>query len=85
MKAFAKVKGWIRTDGQLHILVSTVLMMVCGIWLNWIVSSIVVLCIGILKELYDKVSGKGCAEIHDIICDVVGIIVGIILLWGYAI
>jgi Fe-S cluster biosynthesis and repair protein YggX len=34
------------------------------------------LSIGIGKEVYDKVSKKGWAEWKDIICDIIGIIIG---------
>ena len=30
------------------------------------------------KEAYDKISGKGCAEWKDIICDNIGILIGIL-------
>lgn len=37
-----------------------------------------VLSIGIAKEIYDKVSGKGCAEWSDLLADFVGVIIGIL-------
>ena len=36
----------------------------------------VVLAIGIAKKVYDKVSGRGCAENKDMVCDIIGIIIG---------
>jgi uncharacterized protein YfiM (DUF2279 family) len=34
--------------------------------------------ISIGKEIYDRRTGKGCAEWKDIACDLVGIIVGVL-------
>jgi hypothetical protein len=33
--------------------------------------------IGIVKEIYDKVSGRGCAEWGDLLADVLGIVIGV--------
>lgn len=80
-----KIKDWIRTDGLLHIFVSFGIMFILGWALNWYVSSVVALCIGVLKEIYDKITGNGCAELHDIICDCIGIVAGSLILLLYAI
>lgn len=37
-----------------------------------------VLAIGIAKEIYDKVSEKGCCEWKDIMCDLIGIVIGVL-------
>lgn len=42
----------------------------------WVAAALVLL-IGIIKEVYDKVSKKGYAEWKDIACDIAGIIIGI--------
>ena len=39
---------------------------------------VVVSLISIGKEFYDVRTGKGCAEFKDVVCDLVGIIVGVI-------
>ena len=44
----------------------------------WVVVALVLL-IGIIKEAYDKISDKGCAEWKDIICDTIGILIGVSL------
>lgn len=39
---------------------------------------IVVSMVGIGKEIWDRRTGKGCAEFKDLVCDVVGIMIGVI-------
>jgi hypothetical protein len=39
-------------------------------------AALIVLSIGVAKEVYDKVSGKGTAEWKDIIADCIGIGLG---------
>ncbi len=75
-----RAKNWVRTDGLLHILVSAILCVFLG-WIRplWIIP-IVVIAIGIAKEVYDRVSGKGMAEWHDVFCDLIGVAVGMIAL-----
>lgn len=79
--AVVAVECWIRTDGLLHILVSSLLMFALG-WVRplWI-AVLIVLAVGVAKEVYDLVSGKGEAEWHDLLCDVIGIILGLFLVW----
>lgn len=38
----------------------------------------ITLAIGIGKEVYDKVSGKGYAEWEDLLADLVGILIGVL-------
>ena len=46
---------------------------VCAV-LGILWGSIITLAIGIAKEVYDKVSKKGCAEWLDMLADIVGIL-----------
>lgn len=63
-------------DGMKHIILSAILTVVAKFLLPlWVVCPLV-FAIGIAKEIYDKVSGKGCAELKDIACDLVGVIIG---------
>lgn len=64
-------------DGLKHIVLSAVLTVGFNLFLPWWVSVIIVLLIGIAKEIYDS-TGKGCCEWKDIICDLIGIIIGIL-------
>lgn len=68
----------IGSDGMKHIILSAILTVVAK-WLLpvWVAVSLVLL-IGIIKEVYDKISDKGCAEWKDIICDIIGILIGIL-------
>lgn len=63
-------------DGMKHIILSAILTVVGKLLLPlWVVCPLV-FAIGIVKEIYDKVSGKGCAENKDMVCDIIGIIIG---------
>lgn len=82
VKACKAVNSWIRTDGWLHIAVSTLLMFVLG-WIRpiWI-PALIVLAIGIAKEIYDAFNpDKHSAEWHDLACDAIGIALGLLLIW----
>lgn len=80
MDKITKLLKWIGQDGWLHILVSALLMVALG-WVRpiWI-AMLLVLLVGLGKELYDA-TGKGTASWHDVICDVVGIVIGLLLVW----
>jgi hypothetical protein len=65
-------------DGCKHIILSAILTVVAKWLLPVWVAVALVLLIGIIKEIYDRVSGKGCAEWKDLLADVVGIIIGVL-------
>lgn len=65
-------------DKILHVLVSLVLMLEFQRFLPVWGAFTVVLVIGIIKEVYDKVSGKGTPDWRDIVADCIGIILGLI-------
>lgn len=73
----ANLFNLIGSDGMKYIILSAILT-VAAKWLLpvWVAVALVLL-IGIINEVYDKVSGKGCAEWKDIACDIAGIIIGI--------
>lgn len=77
---FKRIVKWIASDGLLHLLVSAILCVFLG-WIRplWIIP-LVVITIGIAKEVYDRVCGKGMAEWHDVFCDLIGVVVGMIAL-----
>lgn len=80
-KALSPVTDWVRTDGLLHIAVSALIVIALG-WIRpvWIAAA-VALSIGICKEIYDRVSGEGVAEWHDVLCDLLGIAVGLLFIF----
>ena len=47
-------------DKLVHIVVSAIIMVVLGWFMPTWVAVLATLCVGIAKEVYDKVSGKGC-------------------------
>ena len=65
-------------DKLLHIVVSAIIMVVLGLILPTWVAALATLCVGIGKEIYDKSSGKGCCECMDIVCDCIGILIGVL-------
>lgn len=65
-------------DKYKHIVVSAIIAVVLNLFLPWWVAALITLAIGIGKEVYDKLSGKGCAEWEDLVADVVGILIGIL-------
>lgn len=65
-------------DGLKHIVVSAIIITILNIFLPMWLSATITLVIGVGKELYDKISGKGCAEWKDIVCDIIGIIIGVL-------
>lgn len=68
----------IGSDGMKHIILSAILTVVAKWLLPVCVAVALVFLIGIIKEVYDKISGKGCAERKDIICDIIGIVIGVL-------
>ena len=79
--ACVKVCGWVRHDGLDHIAVSAILLVALG-WARplW-VPGVFVLCIGLIKELYDRFNPGSTAEWHDIVCDVIGIALGYLIVF----
>ena len=65
-------------DKYKHIVVSAIICVALKLFLPWWVAALITLAIGVGKEVYDKVSGKGCAEVKDIVCDIVGILIGVL-------
>ena len=57
---------------------SAIIAVALNLFLPWWVAGLITLAIGVGKEVYDKVSGKGFAEWKDIICDIIGILIGIL-------
>ena len=71
-------------DGLTHILVSLVLCTVLGAFLPLWAAVLIVLAIGIAKELvWDLWMEKGTAEWRDIVSDAVGILLGVLIIILY--
>lgn len=65
-------------DKLKHIVVSAIICVALNLFLPWWVAGLVALAIGIGKEVYDQVSGKGCAEWQDLLADCIGIVIGVL-------
>lgn len=65
-------------DKYKHIVVSAIITVALNLVLPWWVAAGITLTIGIAKEVYDKVSGKGCVEWNDLVADFVGIVIGVL-------
>lgn len=66
------------SDKLLHVVASAVIMVVLGLALPTWVAALATLLVGIGKEVYDKVTGKGCCEWMDLVCDCIGILIGVL-------
>ena len=72
------MKSLLTEDKLKHIVVSAIIAVALNLFLPWWVAAILTLCVGIGKEVYDMVSGKGCSEWEDLLADVVGILIGVL-------
>lgn len=65
-------------DKLKHIVVSAVIAVALNLFLPWWVAGLITLAIGVGKEVYDKVTGKGHPEWKDLLADIVGILIGLL-------
>ena len=72
------LKSLLAEDKLKHIVVSAIIAVVLNLFLPWWAAGVITLGIGVGKEVYDKVSGKGKAEWEDLLADVVGIFIGLL-------
>lgn len=78
MKYLNKLFAWMGNDGMAHVILSALICGVLNLFLPWELAAMITLAVGIGKELYDRISGKGCSEWKDILCDIVGILIGVL-------
>jgi Na+-translocating ferredoxin:NAD+ oxidoreductase RnfD subunit len=72
------LKSLLAEDKLKHIVVSAIIAVALNLFLPWLAAAGIAFAIGVGKEVYDMVSGKGCSEWGDLLADVVGIIIGIL-------
>lgn len=65
-------------DKLKHIVVSAIIAVSLNLFLPWWVAAILTLCVGIGKEVYDKVTDKGHPEWKDLLADLIGILIGVL-------
>jgi len=72
----------IADDKKKHFLGSAILAIVFGLIFTPIIGAIISISIGILKEIYDKISGTGTADFYDIVADAAGVVTGTFVVLG---
>lgn len=74
-----KILSYLTRDRLLHIVFSTALVVIFNLIFSWVIAAILALMVGLGKEfIWDKWMKKGTFDIHDIISDIIGIILGIL-------
>ena len=83
---YVKPKNWLcglQSDKLLHFIVSMILVLLLfAASESLLVAMGVTFIIGVLKEvLIDKFMNQGTADIDDVLADLLGLCVGVVLLW----
>lgn len=77
-----KISNWAREcigfDGLMHFAICAIMTCCFKFIVGAILAAAIVCFIGMAKEFYDKKSGEGFAELKDVLCNFVGIIVGVL-------
>lgn len=72
-----KLTDYLPLDKAYHVIAGVVIF-ACTQWLLGVWSLLIVLIVAILKETYDKYTGKGTPEIMDIVFTMVGGLLGML-------
>ena len=72
------MKSLLSEDKLRHIVVSAIIAVALNLFLPWWAAGLITLAVGVGKEIYDKVTGKGHSEWKDLVADVVGILIGVL-------
>lgn len=78
MKYLNEFFEFIALDGCKHIILSAVMAVVLNIFLPTWAAGLIALGIGVAKEFYDYRTGSGQVQVKDIICDIVGLLIGVL-------
>lgn len=76
---FTKCMNWISTDGLLHILCSSLLVILFYSFFGMFISILITGLIGVIKEILDifvRKTNTYKQSMKDIICDLIGILIG---------
>ena len=72
-----KILEWLGQDGLLHIVVCSILVGALNIVMPLLLAVVITAVVGVAKEfVYDKWLKKGTFEIKDLVCDLIGILIG---------
>ncbi|MDO7788266.1 hypothetical protein [Desulforamulus aquiferis] len=71
-----------KKDKLLHIFISFLLFMTLIHFLHPHIAALLTLALGIAKEIYDQLSGKGTPEYKDILANFLGILAGYIVFYS---
>lgn len=78
MKHLEKIFTFMGNDGMKHFILSATLTALLSLILPWWMAAAGTLAVGLGKEAYDRITGRGMAEWKDVMCNIAGIIVGAI-------
>lgn len=78
MKYLNEFFEFIALDGCKHIILSAVMTVVLNIFLPTWAAALIALAVGGLKEYYDYKSGTGQVQVKDVVCDVIGVLIGVL-------
>lgn len=73
-----KLWKWIRRDGLLHMESCAFIAILAGLIVPWWIAGLVAVLAGLIKEEWDA-EHDGVANWHDVICDVVGAVIGMVI------
>lgn len=65
--------AWMGEDGMKHVICSSLLCSLLNILICPFGACFVAFFVGVFKEAYDNITGKGTAELKDIVCNAIGI------------
>lgn len=74
-----KVKDYVRIDGLLHIMACYITYDIADTLFPWWFALVITLVIIAWKEIYDRISGEGSAEWHDVYCGLAGLLLSMII------
>lgn len=72
------LKSLLAEDKLKHTVVSAIMAVALNLFIPWWVAAGITFAIGVGKEVYDKVTGKGHPEWKDLLADLVGILIGVL-------
>lgn len=78
MKQLEKLFALMGTDGMKHFILTATLTALLTLVLPWHWAALITTAVGIGKEAYDRISGRGAAQWKDVLCNLLGTLVGMI-------